>query len=99
MLLSNTNAAHWERPETSGALAGRFDLKFLSFRTGLLKPDRAAFDQVREACGCDAGEILFFDDNPGNVAAALASGWQAFISRGPAEAGRILDKYMTHLAG
>lgn len=92
VLLSNTNAAHWGREEISGALAGLFDLEFLSFRTGLLKPDRAAFDQVREACGCDAGEILFFDDNPGNVAAALAAGLRAFLSRGPAEARQILDE-------
>lgn len=95
VLLSNTNAAHWGRREISGALTGLFDLEFLSFRTGLLKPDRGAFDQVREACACDAGEILFFDDNPGNVTAALASGWRAFISRGPAEAGRILAAHLT----
>ncbi len=92
VLLSNTNAAHWGRQEISGALAGLFDLEFLSFRTGLLKPDRAAFDQVREACGCDAGEILFFDDNPGNVTAARAAGLRAFLSSGPAEARRILDE-------
>ena len=92
VLLSNTNAAHWEREEISGALAGLFDLEFLSFRTGLLKPDWPAFDQVREACGCAAGEILFFDDNPGNVAAALAAGQRAFLSRGPAEAHRVLDR-------
>ena len=91
VLLSNTNAAHWERQEISGALAGQFDLELLSFRTGLLKPDRAAFDQVREACGCAAGEILFFDDNPGNVAAALASGQRAFLARGPAEARCVLE--------
>lgn len=92
VLLSNTNAAHWERNEISGALAGLFDLEFLSFRTGLLKPDRAAFDRVRDACGCAADEILFFDDNPGNVAAALAAGQRAFLSRGPADAQRVLDE-------
>jgi FMN phosphatase YigB (HAD superfamily) len=90
VLLSNTNASHWGREEISGALAGIFDREFLSFRTGHLKPDRAAFDQVREACGCDFRELLFFDDSPGNIAAARSFGLQAHLSRGPAEARRIL---------
>ncbi|HET6631019.1 MAG TPA: HAD family phosphatase [Woeseiaceae bacterium] len=83
VLLSNTNAAHWEREEISGALAGLFDLELLSFRTGLLKPDRAAFEQVLEVCGCSPREILFFDDNPGNVRAAESCGIEAYLSKGP----------------
>jgi FMN phosphatase YigB (HAD superfamily) len=90
VLLSNTNASHWGREEISGALAGIFDREFLSFRTGFLKPDREAFDQVREACGCELRELLFFDDSPGNIAAARGFGLQAYLSRGPAEARRIL---------
>ena len=98
VLLSNTNAAHWEREEISGALGGLFDLEFLSFRTGVLKPDRAAFDRVGEACGCAAGEILFFDDNPGNVAAALAAGQRAFLAKNPADAHRVLDALQVLMA-
>jgi putative hydrolase of the HAD superfamily len=91
VLLSNTNAAHWERSTVSGALAGYFDREFLSFRTGLLKPDRAAFEQVSRAYRCRPGEVLFFDDNPLNVAAAARFGMKAFVTRGPAEVRRALD--------
>lgn len=93
VLLSNTNALHWdERPDVSGALAGLFDRTFLSYRTGLLKPDREAFAQVVTSLACAPGEILFFDDNPGNVEAALRLGWNAHRARGPADVRRVLDK-------
>lgn len=91
VLLSNTNAEHWGRPEISGALAGRFDFTFLSYRTGVLKPDRQAFAQVVEACECAPGALLFFDDNPGNVAAAARFGLQAHLVKSPAEALQVLQ--------
>lgn len=91
VLLSNTNAAHWGRPDISGALAGRFDLTFLSYRTGILKPDRAAFAQVARACRCAPGELLLFDDNPGNIAAARDFGMRAHLVKGPADARALLD--------
>lgn len=85
VLLSNTNAEHWGREEISGPLARRFDLRFLSYETGILKPDVEAFAQVAAACECGPGELLFFDDNPGNVAAATRFGMRAHLVRGPAE--------------
>lgn len=98
VLLSNTNAGHWGRHEISGALAGRFDLRFLSYETGLLKPDRDAFAQVVDACGCSAGELLFFDDNPGNIDAAAGFGLRAHLVKGPAEALRVLGALQPDLA-
>lgn len=92
VLLSNTNAEHWGRPGISGALAGRFDFTFLSYRTGVLKPDTQAFAQVVDACGCTPGELLFFDDNPANIAAAARFGLQAHLVKGPAEALRVLER-------
>jgi putative hydrolase of the HAD superfamily len=91
VLLSNTNAAHWGRSTVSGALAGHLDREFLSFRTGLLKPDHAAFQQVSRACRCAPEEMLFFDDNPLNVAAASQFGIQAFVTKGPAEVRKALE--------
>jgi putative hydrolase of the HAD superfamily len=89
VLLSNKNAAHWERQEISGALVGIFDLEFLSFRPGMLKPDRETFDQVREGSGCEPGDILFFDDNPANVSTARSLGMKAHLSKGPETALRL----------
>lgn len=89
-LLSNTNAAHWGRSDIAKALANRLDKTFLSFRTGLLKPDREAFLQVIEAYRLPADTFLFFDDNPLNVSAARETGMQAALCKGPTEALRIL---------
>jgi len=89
VLLSNTNAAHWGRDDIGPSLSGRFDTTFLSFETGLLKPDRDAFLQVIAAYGMPAHAFLFFDDNPLNVAAAAETGMQAVLCKGAAEALRV----------
>ena len=81
-LLSNTNALHWGREDISAVLAPRFNKLFLSFETGILKPDRAAFEQVIEYYACRPQEILFFDDTPSNVAAAEDIGIQAQLIAG-----------------
>jgi len=91
-LLSNTNAAHWGRSDISAALSRRLDKTFLSFRTGLLKPDREAFVQVTKAYAMPADAFLFFDDNPLNVTAAAATGMHAVLCRGPGEALRVLQQ-------
>jgi glucose-1-phosphatase len=90
-LLSNMNAAHWGRSDISATLSGRFDKVFLSFRTGLLKPDREAFVQVTRAYGMPAEAFLFFDDNRLNVSAAAATGMHAVLCKGPSEALRVLQ--------
>lgn len=89
VLLSNTNAAHWGRSDIAASLSGRFDRTFLSFETGLLKPDHEAFLQVIAAYEMPAHAFVFFDDNPLNVAAAVETGMQAVLCKGPADVMRI----------
>ena len=89
-LLSNTNAIHWGRTDISGLLSDRFDHCFLSYETGLLKPDRQSFEQVARAFGCAADEIVYFDDNPLNVDAAGRAGLQAHLARCPGDAARVI---------
>ncbi len=91
-LLSNTNAAHWGRPDIAGLLAGRFDWEFLSYRTGLLKPDTEAYRHVLDTCCVAPEEVLFFDDNPKNVQAAASIGIGAHTSTCPAGARAVLER-------
>lgn len=84
-LLSNTNALHWHRTDVNGTLAHRFDNVFLSYVTGLLKPDAEAFRHAMEICACKPEEIAFFDDNPANVTAAAGLRCHAFVTRGIGE--------------
>lgn len=81
-LLSNTNAMHWDRADIGGQLETRLSRVFLSYRTGKLKPDADAFQHVCDDLGCDANEVLFFDDNPLNVSAASSVGMNAEFANG-----------------
>ncbi|MDX1405336.1 MAG: HAD-IA family hydrolase [Woeseiaceae bacterium] len=76
-LLSNINPLHWEREQIAGAIAPHVDRVFLSYETGLVKPDREAFDLVLKVCDCKPAEILFFDDTESSVAAANKYGLQS----------------------
>jgi putative hydrolase of the HAD superfamily len=90
-LLSNTNALHWGRADVAGLLAGCFDRTFLSFETGLLKPDPEAFMQVPRGFDCEARAVLYFDDNPLNVDAARQAGMQAHLAACPGDAARVIS--------
>ncbi len=81
-LLSNINALHWGREDIAGSLAGCFDQSFLSYQTGLTKPDREAYELVVETYDCRPDEVLFFDDNSTNVRAAADYGMQAVLTIG-----------------
>ena len=73
--LSNTNSVHWERvPE----LPNLFDASFPSHLTGLLKPEREAYDYALRELGVKANAVYFFDDLLANIAAARAVGMNAF---------------------
>ena len=47
-----------------------------------LKPGPEAYLQVTEDLGCDAAEVMFFDDTLKNVEAASALGFRAFHTCG-----------------
>ena len=91
-LLSNINALHWNRDDIAGQIGELFDHAFLSFKTGLVKPDREAFEMVTKRYNCRQDEILFFDDNPLNVSAAANYGIQAVLVVGIAAARQALRK-------
>jgi len=80
--LSNTNAAHWARLD---GIEEVFDVCIASHLTGLLKPDREAYEDALRRLGAEAAQVCFFDDLHGNVAAARELGMQAFQVRGVAE--------------
>lgn len=90
-LLSNTNAVHWESGGTAEILEPRFDRVFLSYRTGLIKPDAASFLDVARRFDCAPERIWFFDDNPLNVAGARAVGMQASVTNGPDDIRKVID--------
>jgi len=84
--LSNNNAVHWPRLSGELGLGRWFAQQFLSHHLGLIKPDPAIYQHVIRALGAPPDAILFLDDNPANVRAALAQGIDARRVLGVADA-------------
>lgn len=80
--LSNTNDSHWSiMHDAAGPYAvnmSKLDHRFASHLLGLRKPDAAIHRAVERQTGVAAGNIVFFDDSPDNVAGARTCGWRAF---------------------
>lgn len=90
--LSNTSAAHWKHVEATG-LTNKLDHLFLSHEIGHLKPDYQAFQAAVDGLKLPAQEIIFFDDNIDNVAAANAFGLKAHQALNPEQARQVLKQY------
>ena len=89
---TNTNASHmaaWSRLFPS--VVGAFDRIFASHELGLRKPERAAFDRIRDLTGTPAASILFFDDLAENVQAARDAGFQGVLVKSPADVAAALQ--------
>lgn len=82
--LSNTNEIHWAWMSANTRLEKLLGKCLLSFKTGLMKPDREAFLHAAGELSRDPGDIYFFDDNIVNVDAANQAGFHAFQVRGVA---------------
>ncbi len=79
VLLSNTNVLHiaWLRPRLP--VLERFRHLLLSYEVGLVKPERAFFEEALRRAGTRPEETLFFDDMREYVDAALALGMRAHV--------------------
>jgi putative hydrolase of the HAD superfamily len=86
---SNTNEVHWTEP-CNQTIHKLFELHFLSYEMGRVKPDAEAFHHVAETLDCAPGAIFFIDDNIINVDAARACGFEAQVAKGPEESRRVL---------
>lgn len=77
--LSNTNEAHWQiltSPDHYPAIA-KTTLQMASHRVGLEKPHAAIYRHYEQVFGLQSSQIVYFDDNVGNVEGAIAVGWRA----------------------
>ena len=58
-----------------------FDVIFNSYHMGKGKKDPALFDEISIKLGIKSSEILFIDDNEGNIERARAKGWNTILYR------------------
>jgi HAD superfamily hydrolase (TIGR01509 family) len=75
--LSNNNILHWNYLRDQLGFGNPFHVSYLSHELGLIKPDDAVFHAVLGDLHVPGPQILFLDDNPECVEAALRSGIDA----------------------
>ena len=87
VLLSNTNAIHFEMLRENYPMLRHFHALVLSHEVGAMKPLPRIYQRVIEVAGCAPEECFFTDDMPEFVAGARAHGIDAvqFESAGQIE--------------
>lgn len=77
--LSNTNASHWKMMNEGrhSAAVPKLKHRVASHLINVAKPDPMAYRIVEGSTGAAPEQIVFFDDMPENIEAALACGWRA----------------------
>ena len=80
-LLSNTSSIHitqvnkiLEASTGVAKLDDLFEIVFLSYEMGLMKPDTRIYQEVLDKAGLNAEETLFLDDNADNIRGAAQLG-------------------------
>lgn len=71
-------------------LTDAFDFVVNSSAVGCAKPSRCFYEHAARRCGCERGAVLFVDDRPENVEAAIDFGFHGHVHRDAATLERLL---------
>ncbi len=82
VLLSNTNAAHWDHVRGRFPVLRLFRSTLLSHELGLLKPDSAIYQLAAQQAGHALERCFFTDDLQPNIDAAASCGMDAVLFQG-----------------
>ena len=74
VILSDTNAIHWEYTAANILDRATFDHIFVSHESGMMKDSRDVFDIVIEQIGKAPDQMIFIDDTLSNTTHASTSG-------------------------
>jgi len=77
LLLSNTNAIHFEMIRENYPLLKHFDEYILSYEVGAMKPSPRIYEEAIARAGCEPEECFFADDIPEYVEGARTVGIDA----------------------
>ena len=77
VLLSNTNAIHFEMIRENYPMLRHFHERILSYEVHAMKPRREIFQAALERCGCRPEECFYTDDIAAYVEAAQRLGMDA----------------------
>ena len=79
LLLSNTNAIHFDFLERQYPILKQFHEHVLSYRVGAMKPDPRIYRAAIMAAKCEPGECFFTDDIPAYVEGAKSHGMEGVV--------------------
>jgi 2-haloacid dehalogenase len=79
--LTNFGAEFWARFRAAQPIFERFADVIVSGEERCAKPDARIYELAERRIGLPPRALFFVDDNPDNVAAAAARGWQAHLFR------------------
>jgi len=82
--LTNFGAEFWARFRPIQPIFDLFADVVVSGEERSVKPEPRIYEIAEARFGVPAGGLFFTDDNPANVAAAVARGWQAHLFTGAA---------------
>ena len=91
-IFSNTNELAAEHIRRTFPFYGNFDGYVLSYEHGAMKPDAPLYEVVERMSGRRAGELLYLDDRPENVAAGAVRGWQVILQETPEKSRAAVEK-------
>lgn len=78
VLVSNTNAMHFEHIAKRYSVLAHFDKHILSYKEKVRKPDERIYRIAIRACGAKPHEILYVDDREDLTAAGKSFGFHTF---------------------
>lgn len=90
--LSNNNELHWSQIRDKWGFGSFFRYQYLSHEIGMMKPDPGIFEYVLRDLGRPPERILYLDDSPECVDAALQFGFRAVKVLGLGEVRQVLSR-------
>lgn len=92
--------SNWSRPayeankDNHMSFLKEMDGGILSFREGIIKPDRAIYQLLCDRYKVNPGEAVFLDDNAANIEAAREFGLNAILFKNYEQAKEELENYL-----
>ena len=89
--LSNNNELHWSQIKDQWGFGRFFRYQYLSHEIGMIKPDPEIFEYVLRDLGVPPEQVLYLDDNPECIDAALKFNFRAEKAQGLSEVSQVLS--------
>jgi putative hydrolase of the HAD superfamily len=96
-ILSNTNDLAIEHVRRDFPFFNNFDGYILSYEVGAMKPDAKIYEALEDLAGRRGTEVIYIDDRPENIEAAVKRGWRTVLHETPEKTRAALENYLQKL--